>query len=86
MESGRAPRGCRTCEGSGYRGRVALYERLSMDSHLRDLTFRGVSLEDIRNAGVSSGALRALIIDGARKVVDGTTTVNEVLRVCRSKD
>ena len=82
----RAPRGCRSCEGTGYRGRVALYERLTMDSHLRDLTFQAVPLEELRDAGVSTGALHALLIDGARKVVDGTTTVTEVLRVCRSKD
>lgn len=82
----RAPRGCRVCEGSGYKGRVALYERMAMDQHLRDLTFRGVPLEEIRGAGISTGGLRPLLIDGARKVVEGVTTVTEVMRVCRSKD
>ncbi len=82
----RAPRGCRSCEGTGYRGRVALYERLSMDNNLRDMTFRGVPLDDLRGAGLASGALRGLLVDGARKVLDGTTTVTEVMRVCRNKD
>ncbi len=57
-----------------------------MDTSLRDMTFRGASLDDLRSAALSTGALRALIADGARKVVDGTTTANEVLRVCRRKD
>jgi type IV pilus assembly protein PilB len=82
----RRPRGCRKCEGSGFRGRVALYERLSMDHGLREMTFRGVALDELREAALSTGALRGLLYDGARKVVDGTTTVTEVLRVARSKD
>ena len=82
----REARGCRACEGSGYRGRVALYERLSMDPALREMTFRGVPLEELRAAALASGSLHALSTDGARKVIDGTTTVREVLRVCRNKD
>jgi len=77
------PGGCRACEGSGYRGRVALYEMLEMEDNLRDLTFRGASHQEIRSTAESSGALRALVRDGARKVLEKTTSVNEVLRVSR---
>ncbi len=77
-------RGCRVCEGNGYRGRVALYEHLEMDNTLRDMTFRGESLESIRATATSMGSLRLLIDDGARKVIEGTTTVIEVLRVTRA--
>ena len=52
-----------------------------MDTALRDMTFRGASLDDLRRAARSSGALRPLLTDGARKVLDGLTTVTEVLRV-----
>ncbi|HIF40213.1 MAG TPA: type II/IV secretion system protein [Planctomycetes bacterium] len=81
----REPRGCRLCEGSGYRGRVALYERLEMDHTLREMTFQGSSLEDLRDTAVATGAIQSLLIDGARKVVDGTTSSSEVLRVTRTK-
>ena len=77
------PRGCRACEGVGYRGRVGLFELFDMDSQLRDMTFQGQNLEAIRNAALSSGRLRPIVTDGARKVLEGVTTVTEVLRVCR---
>ena len=77
----RRPRGCRACEGSGYRGRIAIYERMEMDRTIRDLTFQGASLEDIRGAGVASGSLAPLKLDGARKVTEGVTSVTEVLRI-----
>jgi type IV pilus assembly protein PilB len=80
----RKPRGCRACEGAGYRGRVALFETFEMDPHLRDMTFRQESLEKITKAAIGSGKLQALVIDGARKVLQGVTSVNEVLRVTRS--
>ncbi len=78
-------KGCRNCEGNGYRGRVALFELLEMDAELRDLCFRGESLDVIRKAALASGRMRPLVTDGARKVVRGLTTVHEVLRVCRDE-
>jgi type IV pilus assembly protein PilB len=78
-------RGCRACEGLGYRGRVALFELLEMDPELRELCFRGESLAVMRQAALASGKLRPLMTDGARKVVRGMTTVTEVLRVCRDE-
>jgi type IV pilus assembly protein PilB len=76
-------RGCRACEGSGYRGRVALFEHMEMDEALRELCFRGASLEEMRSAALASGALSGLIADGARKVVRGQTSMQEVMRVTR---
>ena len=78
-------RGCRACEGVGYHGRTALFELLEMDPELRELCFRGEPLDVIRRAALASGRLRPLIIDGARKVLRGMTTVTEVLRVCRDE-
>ncbi len=76
-------RGCRACEGTGYRGRLGLFEMLELDETLRDMTFRGESLEAIRSAALSSGKLHPLSADGARKVLAGRTSVTEVLRVTR---
>ncbi len=80
----RRARGCRKCDGGGYRGRIGLFELFSMDSHLRDLTFQGENLERIREAALASGRLRPLMTDGSRKVISGVTTVTEVLRVTRA--
>jgi type IV pilus assembly protein PilB len=77
------PKGCRTCEGSGYRGRIALFEMLEMDPAIRELTFRGESLDVIRTTAASSGNLRTLLADGARKVLRGDTSTTEVMRVVR---
>jgi len=80
----RRPRGCRVCEGTGYRGRVALFETLEMDRAVRDMTFKGESLEAVRATAAATGSLRELARDGARKVAEGVTSVPEVLRVTRS--
>jgi type IV pilus assembly protein PilB len=79
----RSPKGCRECEGGGYRGRVGIFELLEMDDVLRDLTFRGASLEEVRTAALASRKLKPLISDGARKVLQGSTTTTEILRVTR---
>ncbi len=76
-------RGCRACEGSGYRGRIALFEHMEMDQSLRELCFRGASLNDLRQSALASGALAGLVHDGARKVLQGQTSLQEVMRVTR---
>jgi len=77
------PRGCRVCEGTGYRGRVALYEMMVMDHAVREMTVEGTSVEEIRSTAVASGNLQPLQTDGAQKVLAGTTSTTEVLRVAR---
>jgi len=80
----RRARGCKRCEGVGYRGRLGLFELFEMDSDLRDATFRGEPLERVRAMALSAGLLQPLIIAGARKVLAGSTSVHEVLRVTRA--
>jgi type II secretory ATPase GspE/PulE/Tfp pilus assembly ATPase PilB-like protein len=82
----RQPKGCRACEGTGYRGRVGLFEVLELDENLREMTFRNESLDKLRATALSTGRLRPLLVDGARKVLEGQTTVTEILRVARSAD
>ena len=78
------PRGCKACEGVGYRGRLGLFELLELDSDLRDAIFRGESLEALRESALATGRLQPLLVAGARKVLTGETSVNEVLRVTRA--
>jgi type II secretory ATPase GspE/PulE/Tfp pilus assembly ATPase PilB-like protein len=80
------PKGCRACEGTGYRGRLGLFEVLELDENLREMTFRNASLDKLRSSAISTGRLRPLLADGARKVLEGQTTVTEILRVARSAE
>jgi type IV pilus assembly protein PilB len=77
-------RGCKNCEGSGFRGRLGLFELFELDTDLRDAIFRGEPLERIRASALASGRLRPLMVSGASKVLAGLTTVTEVLRVTRA--
>jgi type II secretory ATPase GspE/PulE/Tfp pilus assembly ATPase PilB-like protein len=62
---------------------VALFELLEMDNQIREMCFRGESLDVIRHAATQSGSLHALLADGARKVLRGDTSTTEVMRVVR---
>ncbi|MBK8179379.1 MAG: Flp pilus assembly complex ATPase component TadA [Planctomycetes bacterium] len=79
-------KGCRACEGTGYRGRLGLFEVLELDENLREMTFRNASLDKLRATALATGRLRPLIADGARKVLERRTTVTEILRVARSAE
>jgi type IV pilus assembly protein PilB len=73
--------GCRECRFEGYKGRVGIYEMFVMDPLIRDITFRGGSTMEIRDQARLTGGLRSLREDGVRKILDGVTTIEEVLRV-----
>jgi type IV pilus assembly protein PilB len=73
-------RGCDRCKGSGYRGRLALFELMPMTEAVRDLILRGASAAAIRTQAIQDG-MRTLRDDGVIKVLEGATTVDELLRV-----
>ena len=75
--------GCRSCRGTGYSGRVGLYELLATSDEIRSLAAERTSSARIRNAAIASG-MRTLRMDGWKKVLEGQTTVDEVLRVTKS--
>ncbi len=75
------PGGCPACEQTGYRGRLGIYELLQMDTTLREMTFRGEPMVRLRDYAWQSGGMSTLLQDGVRKVMDGTTTIPELLRV-----
>jgi general secretion pathway protein E/type IV pilus assembly protein PilB len=74
------PVGCERCELQGYRGRLAIMELLKMDNDLDELVARRATPREIRDAAVRKG-FRTLADDGLRRVVDGTTSFEEVARV-----
>ncbi len=73
--------GCAACGYTGFSGRVAVFELLVLDGTLRDMTFRNESTMAIRGQAERSGAMSTLREDGLRKILAGTTTISEVLRV-----
>jgi type IV pilus assembly protein PilB len=75
------PGGCVRCGGSGYRGRVGLYEVLELTDDIRHLILQKASARDI---GEAAAGMRRLKEDGLEKARAGVTTVAEVLRVVGS--
>ena len=73
--------GCRECRFEGYKGRVGIYELFSMDPHIREVVYGGGSSSAVRAQARLTGGLRSLREDGLRKVFEGVTSIEEVLRV-----
>jgi type II secretory ATPase GspE/PulE/Tfp pilus assembly ATPase PilB-like protein/DNA-binding response OmpR family regulator len=74
------PVGCGRCFGTGYLGRLGLFEVLTFDDGLRDIVTSNGSVTDIRRAAAARG-VETVRQDGLSKVVDGTTSYLELLRV-----
>jgi len=74
--------GCGSCNKSGYRGRMAVFELMMMSHKIREMTFKQASTVEIRNVAKSEG-MATLYMDGIRKVRAGLTTIEEVMRVAR---
>jgi general secretion pathway protein E len=72
--------GCPACLTTGYRGRTGIYEILVMDDEVRALILAKADANAIKARAVERG-MTTLREDGARKVLDGVTTTEEVLRV-----
>ncbi len=72
--------GCDACRGSGYVGRVGIFEMLVVDDKMRDIINQDSSVANMRRAFRESGRA-TLFDDGIKKVVKGITTIEEVLRV-----
>jgi len=73
------PVGCETCNKRGYKGRVGLYEVLEMSETLKDMILTGASAIEIREQGQKEGMI-TLRRSGCRKVLDGVTTIEEIIR------
>jgi len=75
-------RGCANCQGSGFRGRLGIFELMLMSSKLRELTFNSAPTEEIRRTAIAEG-MKTLYWDGIDKVCRGVTTLEEVLRTTK---
>ena len=73
-------KGCEDCSGTGFRGRVALYEVMPIKEEIKDLVLRGGSALDLQREAVRLG-MKTLRQSGLTKLEEGVTTLEEVLRV-----
>ena len=72
--------GCDACRGSGYIGRAGIFELLVIDDKFRDMIHTDTSVSSMRRAFRESGR-DTLFDDGIKKIIQGVTTIEEVLRV-----
>ncbi|MDY0356242.1 MAG: type II secretion system ATPase GspE [Sedimentisphaerales bacterium] len=75
-------RGCRNCQGTGYRGRMGIFEMMVVTDEVRSLILDNASPRDLRTASARQG-MTSLRDDGFRHLHAGRTTVEEILRVTK---
>jgi type IV pilus assembly protein PilB len=75
-----AGKGCQKCSGTGYKGRVALYECMEMKDTLKDFVLNGASAAEIKKEAIRAG-MNSLRLSGIQFLKQGVTTIEEVLRV-----
>ena len=78
-------RGCNRCNNIGYYGRVGIYEVLEIKPEIRDLILQFNSPGLIKNKAIEMG-MTTLFQSGIRKVLQGLTTIEEVMRICTDED
>jgi type IV pilus assembly protein PilB len=78
---GYEPVGCKHCSGSGYRGRIGIFEVMPISPEISSLAIQRSSADDVAAVAVEQG-MRRLKDDGLEKVKQGRTAIAEVARVC----
>jgi len=73
-------KGCSACLNTGYYGRVGIYELLLITDEIRSLILAKADANKIKSKAISTGML-TLREEGIKKVIAGTTTTEEILRV-----
>jgi len=73
-------RGCNSCGGTGYKGRIALYEVMPVGEEIKDMIIRGANASELKKKAIELG-MKTLRMSGLTKIKEGITSVEEVLRV-----
>lgn len=73
-------KGCSLCNNSGYYGRLGIFEVLPMSEKIKEAVMKRANSNEIKSIAVNEG-MTTMIEDGFKKVLDGLTTVEEILRV-----
>ena len=75
---------CPQCGGTGYKGRVGVYELLLLDRHIQNAIASGKTDNEIEDIAVNNNSMLTLTQYGVELVKDHLTTISEVIRVCKS--
>jgi len=75
-------RGCKSCNQTGYKGRLGIYEVLEMLPSISDLVINKASSEEIKEQAVKEGMI-TMLQDGFLKIQSGLTTIEEIMRVTK---
>ena len=76
--------GCNRCQGTGFKGRIAIFEMLEMNNQLREMAFARAPAGALRKTALATG-MNSLLEDGKKKVFNGITTPSEVSRVAQAE-
>lgn len=76
----RKGRGCAACRHSGYKGRLAVYEMLVPEVHIREAVLQRKTTHELREISLEKAGMVSLMEDGITKAAIGKTTVEEILR------
>ena len=75
---------CPICQGSGYKGRVGVYELLLLDRKIHNAISKGLTDSEIENVAVNKNSMLTFSQYGEELVKENLTTLSEVIRVCSS--
>ncbi len=78
-------KGCLSCRGTGFVGRTGMFELMMINEEIRRLILSNVPSSQVRKAAIESG-MKSLREDGMEKVLEGVTTLEEVLRVTQEEE
>jgi type IV pilus assembly protein PilB len=73
-------KGCSACNNTGYKGRIALYEVMTLKEELKEMILEGGSADEIKKTALRLG-MKTLRVSGLEKIKSGQTTIDEVARV-----
>jgi len=78
-------KGCKVCNETGFKGRVALYEVMAMNDGIKEAVLQGYSAMELKKEAIALG-MQTLRQSAIHKLMEGTTTVSEILRTTRADD
>src|SRR6056297_1332597 len=72
--------GCQHCKDTGYKGRTAIFELMMINDSIREMIYKNATLTEIRETAIKKNGMITLKEDGLRNIVQGITTIEEVVR------
>ena len=79
-------KGCPECRGVGFKGRSGIYEFIAVDESIRRLIIDRSPSSAIKSHAIKTQGMHSMLADGREKILQGHTTIQEVLRVCQRED